>query len=68
MENGWDNTKREKTPYLHCGPSVKNCRIYRVCRIFAEYIAEYIEDSNNNNDNITEALNNHCDNSICLIV
>ena len=27
-----------------------------------------IEDSSNNNDNMTEALNNHCDNSICLLV
>ena len=26
-----------------------------------------IEESNNNDD-ITEALNNHCDNSICLLV
>ena len=27
-----------------------------------------IEDSNNNNDNIIKALNNHSDNSICLLV
>ena len=25
----------------------------------------YNKDSNNNNDNVTEALNNHSDNSIC---
>ena len=27
-----------------------------------------IEDSNNSNDNIIKALNNHSDNSICLLV
>ena len=24
IENGWDNTKRAKTPYFHSDPSIKN--------------------------------------------
>ena len=26
MENGWNNTKRAKTPCFHCGPTIMNCR------------------------------------------
>ena len=66
MENGWDNPKQAKTPYFHCGPSIKNCRLFRVC--LKEGLQNNIEDSNNNNDNITEALNSYCDNSICVLV
>ena len=29
-ENGWGKTKREKTPYFHCGPLINNWRLYRV--------------------------------------
>ena len=55
MENGWDNIKREKTPYFQCGYSIKNCRLYSVKK---KGLLNNTEDSNNNN-NITEALNNH---------
>ena len=24
INNGWDSTKWEKTPYFHCGPSSQN--------------------------------------------
>ena len=59
-------TKPAKTPYFHCGSSIKNCRCIRIRK--KKDSNTNIEDSNNNDDNMIEALNSHSGSSICLML
>lgn len=53
-------------PYLYRGPSIRNCRWFRICE--KNESKDNNKDSIKNNDNVTEDLNSHFDNSICLLV
>ena len=47
---------------------VRHLRIAGETGFVKKRIVKYIEGSNSNNDNITETLNNHSDDSICWVV